>query len=171
MHQHYKVVFREDIYNMNILTELTVSLLFALCMSNYLSPSSFIQGVLCCEDILHPQPLENLKLESSGDTYSRGSAGPSSLPSSMEMWMSNEAGGGGDTVAPCFQVRAVPQWKQLLPWHILTDGWAGHNNQSNWVLPLSKASDLPDHYPLVTSTSCSKPVWVSVLAWSRVEPH
>lgn len=46
MHQHYKVVFTADIYNMNILSELTVSLLFALQLSNYLSATSFMQDVL-----------------------------------------------------------------------------------------------------------------------------
>lgn len=46
MHQHYKVVFKEDIYNMKILTELTVSLLFALRLSNYLSVTSFMHDVL-----------------------------------------------------------------------------------------------------------------------------
>lgn len=169
MHQHYKVVFREDIYNMNILTEPTVSLLFALCSSNYLSLSSFIQGVLCCEDIRHPQPLENLKLESIRGTYSLSSAGPSFLPSSMEMWMSDEDGGGQDTLTPSFQVMAVPLWKRLLPWHILTDGWTGHNNQSSWVLPLSETSDLPDHCPLVTSACLGQHFSPHKATWSQVE--
>lgn len=52
--------------------------------------------------------------------------------------MCYEAGGGGDIVAPSFQVRAVSLCKELLPCHILTDGWAGQNNHSNRVLRLPK---------------------------------
>lgn len=46
MRQHYKVVFADDIYNTKILAELTVSLLFALRLSNYLSAAAFIRDVL-----------------------------------------------------------------------------------------------------------------------------
>lgn len=40
--------------------------------------------------------------------------------------------------------------ERLLPCHILTDRWAGQGNHLNRVLGLTEASDLPDHYPLVT---------------------
>lgn len=83
MHQHYKVVFKEDIYNMKILTELTVSLLFALRLSNYLSVTSFMHDVLSV--VRAHEPLENFELESSRDTCSFGSAGQSFLPSGMEI--------------------------------------------------------------------------------------
>lgn len=69
--------------------------------------------------------------------------------------MAYEAAGGGETLAPSSQVMAVSLWRELASCHILTDGWAGQNNHSNPVPSLPKASDLPDHYPLVTSTSQS----------------
>lgn len=70
-------------------------------------------------------------------------------------------------------------WKQ--PCHNLTDGWRGQNNHSDWDLHLPKSSDLPDHYPLVTSSSCPpactgqtlsanksscQPASVSILNWN-----
>lgn len=70
---------------------------------------------------------------------------------------------GGCKVAACLQVRAVPLWIQRLHCHNLTDGWAGQNNHSKWDPRPSKVSDLPDHYPLVTSSAWSEPARVSVL--------
>ena len=161
MHQHYKAVFIEDIYNMNLLAELTLSLLFALGLSNYLSASFLIQDVLSVvrSSFIH-RHSKNRKLESSGGRHNCLVLPPSGMESDCLM----RPDGRRDTVTPSFQVRAVPLWKELLPCHILTDGWSGQNNHSNWVLSLSKASDLPDHHLLVTSSSWSWPVWVNDLS-------
>lgn len=100
MRQHYRVVFTKDIYNMSILTELTVSLLFALCLSNYLSASSFIQDVLSVvKAFFFHSYMKNLKLESSRDTYSLSSAGRLLSPA---VWRceSYEPMVEGDTVTP-----------------------------------------------------------------------
>lgn len=55
-------------------------------------------------------------------------------------------------------------WQQ--PCHNLPDGWRGQNNHSNWDLHLPKSSDLPDHYPLVTSSSC--PSLVRARVWTTI---
>ena len=145
-----------------------MSLLFALLVKLPVRVILYARCALSGVGIRHLLPLENLKLESSGDVDSLGSAGPSSLPSGMEMRMPYDAYGRGDIVTASLQVRAVPLRWELLPCRSLTDGWAGQDNHSNCDLHLPKASDLPDHYPLVTSSSWSLPVWVSVSTHVRL---
>lgn len=103
-----KLFFVGDIYNNNIFSELTVSLLFALPVKLPVRVILYVRCALSGVGIRHLLPLENLKLESSGDVDSLGSAGPSSLPSGMEMRMPYDAYGRGDIVTASLQVRAVP---------------------------------------------------------------
>lgn len=62
MHQHYKAVFVQDIHNMNIFTELTLSPLFALLVKLPFCVILYSRCALSCEDILHPQPLEKSQI-------------------------------------------------------------------------------------------------------------
>lgn len=119
---------------MNILTELTVSLLFAQGLSNYLSVSFFIQNVLSVvrSSFIHSHS-KNLKLESSCDTYSLCSAGAFSLPSGMEMWLPYEAR--RDTVTPSFQVRAGCLSVERASALLHSDWWMGRSEQSFKLSP------------------------------------
>ena len=115
------------------------------------------------EGILHPPHLERSQIRiRRGHLFSRLSGAG----------VSPAAGRGGGCLMrpaveriqwlPSLQVRAVSLRKGPLPCRVLTDGWAGQSDHSEPVLRLPKASDLPDHCSLVTSSSWSRPERVSV---------
>lgn len=85
MHQHYKAVFIGDIYNRNILTELTLSLVFAQGLSNYLSAPFFIQDALSVVRALfiHSHSKKSPITIQLGHLFSQ--LGRTPLPGGMEM--------------------------------------------------------------------------------------
>lgn len=146
MHQHCISVFTEDITEMR---SVIIKRHFCLCrLSNYLSALSFMQNVLSV--VIH-SCLNKSQIKAGAVLSVRQDCLLFPVVLRCECLMRPAAERIQKMASPGLGCSSC---------HNVTNGWVGQNNHSNWDLRLPKALDLPDHYPSVTQSSCSYPVWV-----------